>query len=91
MKDKGQLACFEKKIPVAVINSYDGANHYTNNTGDRILTYSTQLFSRSMQNFTSTSKSSNILTFMQVKGNETMKNIVPVLTTIYEDIQKVRR
>ena len=77
------------KGEVIVIDSYDGAEHYTSNaTKASITSYNSQIFAKSMQHDEeeiSTAESFNILTWQQILADEKLENIIPVVESIYEE------
>ena len=77
------------KGEVIVLDSYDGAEHYTSNAIKASITsYNSQIFAKSMQddeNQTTTAESFNILTWQQILADEKLENIIPVVESIYEE------
>ena len=71
---------------IAVIDCFDGAEHIQLDEGKiNILSYNTQLFFSQTISVASTSSSFNILTWMQVLGEEKCANIFPVMIPHYRE------
>ena len=75
-----------------VIDSYDGAEHSRNDEGrTNVLSYSSQVFNnQTLAMGTSTSSSFNILTWMQMVGEEKPANIFPVVKDHYDEKHRMR-
>ena len=89
-KHQSQNKALEGKV--LVVDSYDGAEHSKNEEGRvNVLSYSTQMFTnKSLFQGFSSSSSFNILTWLQMLGEEKPSFIFPVIEQHYEEKHKIR-
>ena len=85
LKERHNLTDFGDNI--IEVHCGDGARHSNNVLGnDNMITFSTQLFNKKIQNLgVTTSSSDNIFTHMQVQGKEDSRTVLAAVQSYFED------
>jgi len=78
---------FDKSTTIAIIDSFDGANHFVTEDGSiSVMSFSSQIVSpQIIQQGYTCAQSINILTWQQVMAKETAQNIFP---SVYQHYKK---